>query len=169
MLPFAPINQKMTIPSSCCVRACLKAERGCVADQPQHVSPRQMLRACLRIARGAVFVGKAGWRGATKENTPCGSSTEEQRSQTAFPTKTLRAAGLLDWGFVVANVTARSGDVPSAPPRPNPKSPAAALAIFRQALNHRTTRASSGPRAVNFYFDGIEATADRHPAFNRTR
>ena len=97
-------------------------------------------RACLKIPSGAVFAGKAGWRGATKENTPCGSSTEEQRSQTAFPTKTLRAAALLDWGFVVANVTARSGDVPSAPPRPNPKSPAAALlAIFRQALRSKHT------------------------------
>ena len=53
------------------------------------------LRACLKIPRGAVFGEKAGWRGATKENTPCGSSTEEQRSQTAFSPKTLRAAGLL--------------------------------------------------------------------------
>jgi len=33
----------------------------------------------------AVFEEKAGWRGATKENTLHGSSTEEQRSQTAFP------------------------------------------------------------------------------------
>ena len=71
------------------------------------------------------------WRGATKENTPCGSSTEEQRSQTAVATKTLRAAGLLALALVVAGVTARSGDAPPAPPRPNPKSQAAApLPIF---------------------------------------
>ena len=73
-------------------------------------------RAFLKIPRGAVFVQKVGWRGATKESavrdsaqrtlgkqtgraweahTPCGSSTEEQRSQTTFCTKTLRAAALL--------------------------------------------------------------------------
>src|SRR5713101_8130447 len=45
---------------------------------------KKCLRACLETTRGAVFVEKAGWRGATKENIPGGSSTEEQRSQTAF-------------------------------------------------------------------------------------
>ncbi|EEF61173.1 hypothetical protein [Pedosphaera parvula] len=44
---------------------------------------------------GAVFAQKAVWQGATKENIPGGSSTEEQRSQTAFGAKTLRAAVLL--------------------------------------------------------------------------
>ena len=114
------------------------------------------LRACLKISRGAVIGQKAGWRGATREtalrvsarlrfgkpicrtweaHTLYGSSTEEQRSQTAFCAKTLRAADLLPWGFVVACVTARCGDAPPAPPRPKPKSPAAAsLAIFRPAL-----------------------------------
>jgi hypothetical protein len=58
------------------------------------------LRACLKIRKGAVFSPQAGWRGATKENIPCGSSTEEQRSQPACGAKTLRAAGLLTVGFV---------------------------------------------------------------------
>jgi len=78
----------------------------------------------------------AGWRGATKENTLHASSTEEQRSQPAIITKTLRAAWLLVWGFVVTGVTARCGDAPPVPPRPKPKSPAAApIEIFRQALS----------------------------------
>ena len=102
------------------------------------------LRACLKMARSAVIEQKAGWQGATKENTLHGSSTQEQRSQTAFCSITLRAAGLLAWGLVVACVTARCGEwpvrlaPPPAPPRPNPKSPAAApLAIFRLALRKR--------------------------------
>jgi hypothetical protein len=89
---------------------------------------------------GDVFEGKAGWRGATKENIPGGSSTEEQQSQTAFPSKTLRAAGLLAVPGVGLVVAARCGDAlarvetPS-PPWPQPKSPAAApLVVFKQAL-----------------------------------
>ena len=50
------------------------------------------------------------------ENTPCGSSTEEQRSQTAFSPKTLRAAGLLSVAGVGSVLTARFGDVPTSPP-----------------------------------------------------
>jgi hypothetical protein len=65
------------------------------------------VRICLKIQRGAVFEAKAGWQGATKENILHGSSTEEQRRQPAFASKTLRAAGLLALGFVVAGVTAR--------------------------------------------------------------
>jgi hypothetical protein len=55
-----------------------------------------------------------------------GAATEEQRSQTAFYAKTLRAACLWAGGFVVAAVTARFGDAPATPPRPQPKSIAAA-------------------------------------------
>lgn len=96
------------------------------------------IRACLKIPSGAVFEQKAGWRGATKENTPCGSSTEEQRSQTAFCSKTLRAVGLLALTRVGSVVTARSGDAPTSPPWPNPKCLAAAPpAIFRQALRNK--------------------------------
>ena len=67
------------------------------------------LRACFKTTRGAVFAEKAVWRGATKENIPGGSSTEEQRSQTAFDAKTLRAAVLLFVAFVGSAVTARCG------------------------------------------------------------
>ena len=72
----------------------------------------EYLRACLKIRRSAVFVSKAGWQGATRENTPSGSSTEEQRCQPALSAKTLRASGLLAWDCVVASVTARCGDAP---------------------------------------------------------
>src|SRR6185295_5704327 len=97
------------------------------------------------------------WRGATKEtawrdsaelslgnlicrawqaHTPGGSSTEEQRSQTAFCAKTLRAAGLLALAGAGSVVTACCGDAPPSPPWPKPKSLAAApLVIFRQALS----------------------------------
>ena len=71
-----------------------------------------------------------------EDHTPCGSSTEEQRSQTAFGAKTHGAAGLLSVGGVGLVVTARCGDAPTAPPCPQPKSLAAArLAIFKQALS----------------------------------
>jgi hypothetical protein len=78
----------------------------------------------------AVFEEKAGWRGATKENTPRGSSTEEQRSQTAFASKILRTARLSARSFAVAAVIARSGDTPVTPPRSQPKSLAAAPRAF---------------------------------------
>src|SRR2546427_5395206 len=93
------------------------------------------IRACLETTRGAVFGEKAGWRGATKENIPGGSSTEEQRSQTAFSPKTLRAAGLLSVAGVGSFLTARCGDVRNSPPWPQPKSLAAApLVVSKQAL-----------------------------------
>ena len=89
-------------------------------------------------------------RRAWEAHTPCGSSTEEQRSQTAFCVKTLRAAGLLALAGVGSVVTARCGDAPPSPPWPKPKYLAAApLAILRQALKqsdsrNATTRALTG-------------------------
>src|SRR5215204_7388026 len=101
------------------------------------------LRACLKIRKGAVFSPRAGWRGATKENIPGGSSTEEQRSQPARGEKTLRAAGLLAVAGVGSVLTARCGDAQTSPPWPQPKSLAAApFLIFRQALRNRGTRPS---------------------------
>ena len=113
------------------------------------------LRACFKIPWGPVFAEKAAWRGATKENIPGGSSTEEQRSQAAFSAKTLRAAGLLSAACVGSALTARCGDglpkanesgaqrkrslremlSPASPPWPQPKSLAAGPhAILKQAL-----------------------------------
>src|SRR5712664_402151 len=98
------------------------------------------LRACLETTRGAVFGEKAGWRGATKENIPGGSSTEEQRSETAFSAKTLRAAGLLSVAGVGSFLTARCGDARNSPPWPQPKSLAAApLVVSKQALSFHTS------------------------------
>ena len=96
---------------------------------------RRILRACLKIPWGAVFEQSAEWRGAMRENTLHGSSTEEQRSQSALCSKTLRAAALLAVRGVGSVVIARCGDTPPSPPCPQPKSLAAApRAIFRQAL-----------------------------------
>src|SRR5216683_2843114 len=108
------------------------AKSGCV----DACLPATALRACLETTRGAVFGEKAGWRGATKENIPGGSSTEEQRSQTAFSPKTLRAPGLLSLAGVGSVVTARCGDASTSPPWPQPKSLAAApLVVSKQALS----------------------------------
>src|SRR6266436_1039794 len=118
--------------SDALARRSLQSEEG---NSQGSVSTWTTLRACLKITRGAVFGEKAGWRGATKENIPGGSSTEEQRSQPAFSTKTLRAAGLLPVAGVGSAVTARCGDAPASPPWPQPKSLAAApLVVFKQAL-----------------------------------
>src|SRR6266446_1476432 len=104
-------------------------------------SHKLRLRACLETTRGAVFGEKAGWRGATKENIPGGSSTEEQRSQTAFSAKTLQAAGLLSVAGVGSFLTARCGDAWNSPPWPQPKSLAAApLVVSKQALRIRALR-----------------------------
>ncbi len=93
------------------------------------------LRARLKSREGPVFAGKAGWRGATKEHTLQGSVTEEQRSQPAFPAKTLRATGLLREAFVGSTVTARCGDAPVSPPRPRTKSLVAGpFLLFSRAL-----------------------------------
>ena len=100
--------------------------------------PRKLcLRACLKIPRGSVFGQKAGWRGATKENIPGGSSTEEQRSQRAFGAKTLWAAVLLAAAVVGSALKARFGDSRASPPRLRPKSLAAEpLAFLKHALRH---------------------------------
>ena len=122
--------------SPCPVASSLPAFSPDISGGPDAVnSAVPAARACLKIPRGAVFEERAGWRGATRENTLYGSSTEEQRSQAALFSKTLRAAGLLSAGRVGSVVTAHYGDAPPSPPSPHPKSLAAApLAIFRQAL-----------------------------------
>jgi hypothetical protein len=107
-------------------------------DMPINAQPiwKEPMRACLQTTRSAVVEQRVGWRGATKKNTLHGSSTEEQRSQTAFCSTTLRAAGLLAVGGVGSVVTARCGDAPPPPPCPHPKSIAATpRAVFKQALN----------------------------------
>ena len=96
------------------------------------------VRACLKTTRSAVVGQKAGWRGAMKENIPCGSSTEEQQSRAAFCPSTLRAAGLLAVDCVGSVLTAHCGDAPASPPCPRPKSLAAApRVVFKQALRLR--------------------------------
>ena len=120
----------------------------------EHGFSRQ--RACLKIRKGAVFSPRAGWRGATKENIPCGSSTEEQRSQPACGAKTLRAAGLLSVGFVGSVLTARCGDARTSPPRPQPKPLAAApFPIFSQALMRRRAVAVQIACGVVWHFGSL--------------
>src|SRR2546428_140613 len=73
--------------------------------------------------------------GATRGHTRQRSATEEQRSQTAFCPKTLRAADLLPVAGVGSFLTARCGDARNSPPWPRPKSLAAGLLlILKQAL-----------------------------------
>src|SRR6266702_1795637 len=90
---------------------------------------------------------------ATKENIPGGSSTEEQRSQTAFCPKTLRAAGLLSVAGVDSFLTARCGALRAATaPWPQPKSLAAApLVVSKQALSQ-----SRAPRLVAARVNGTD-------------
>ena len=128
----------------------------------------------MKITSGPVFVQLAGWRGATKENTPSGSSTEEQRSQAANCAKTLppslklrrtgRAAGLLSVACVGSFLTARFGNARNSPPWPRPKSPAAGpLVIFKQALRyHVASRRHRGVCLCN----GSLGNASIHPLFN---
>src|SRR6266571_4195328 len=98
------------------------------------------IRACFKIRRGPVLGQKAGWRGATREHTRQRSVTEEQRSQTAFAAKTLRAARLLPVAGVGSFLTARCGDARNSPPWPRAKSLAAGLLlILKQALSDRNT------------------------------
>ena len=95
------------------------------------------LRACLKIPRGAVLAENAAWRGATREHTRQGSVTEEQRSQTAFSAKTLRAAGLLSGLGIGSATTVCCGDALASPHWPQPKFLAAVpRAIHKQALRH---------------------------------
>ena len=103
-------------------------------------------------------MGKVGWQGATKENIPSGSSTEEQRSQPAFTAKTRRASDLLSSASVGSVLTARCGDAPwpvrhgPSPPWHTPKSLSAGpLGIFRQALSVLTTFAK-GDEAIRRLF-----------------
>ena len=66
-----------------------------------------------------------------------GLRLKEQRRQTAFFPKTLRAAGLLPVAGVGSVGAARCGDAPPSPSWPQPKSLAAApLLVFKQALSH---------------------------------
>src|SRR6266849_9907808 len=64
------------------------------------------------------------------QHTRHGSVTEEQRSQTAFCPKTLRAAGLLPVAGVGSFLIARCGDARNSPPWPRPKSLAAGLLLI---------------------------------------
>ena len=125
------------------------------------------------MARSAVIGQKAGWQGATKENTLHGSSTEEQRSQTAFCSITLRAAGLLAWGLVVACVTARCRGMARAartsarsasPQSPNPQpqhlSPFSDRLLANDAVEFRVERAT-GP-----FCRATRPTAVRKPRIN---
>ena len=88
-------------------------------------------------SEGCFFVPKPVWPGATREHTQRGSATEEQQRQTGLDARTLRVAALLHLGLVVAAVTARYGDAPTAPPRSRPESPVAApFPLFQQARKH---------------------------------
>jgi hypothetical protein len=78
---------------------------------------------------------------------PQRSVTDEQRSQLAISTKTLRATVLLDWGVVGSAITDRSGYALASPPSPNPKSLVAVpFLLFGQALNQIGNGNGTGQR-----------------------
>jgi hypothetical protein len=77
----------------------LPEKKGAHAMDKEKMQQVHWLRACLKIRNSAVFEPQAGWRGATKENIPGGSSTEEQRSypegiESFSPAVGTRRAGL---------------------------------------------------------------------------
>jgi hypothetical protein len=113
--------------------------KGAMRDPGRSVArafcPSFQLGACLKTPRGPVFEERARWRGGTREHVPSGPVSEEQRSQRALSSKTLRATGLLPVAGVGSSVTAPSRDAPAAPPGPPPKSLLAGpLGVFKQAL-----------------------------------
>src|SRR6266436_10412469 len=98
------------------------------------------LRACFKIRRRACFRAKGRMARRDEGAYPQRSVTEEQRSQTAFCPKTLRAAGLLPVAGVGSFLTARCGDARNSPPWPRPNSLAAGLLLIsKQALSDRNT------------------------------
>ena len=67
---------------------------------------------------------------------PKRSVTDEQRSQPALSTKTLRATVLFEWGVVGSAITDRSGSAQASPPSPIQKSlVAVSFLLFGQALS----------------------------------
>ena len=101
----------------------------------------RMVKSLSENSMGFCFRGKGCMARRDEGEYPCGSATEEQRSQAVFCAKTLRAAGLLPAAGVGSAVTARCGDAGAraeapSPPWPQPKSLAAGPhGIFRQALS----------------------------------
>ena len=86
---------------------------------------------------------KALWLRCSLVEDPLGIFSFVAPRQRAFCTKTLRAAGLLAVDCVGSVLTARCGDARTSPPRPRPKSPAAAsLRIFRRSLSTTSPRPS---------------------------
>ena len=75
---------------------------------------------------------------------PKRSVTDEQRSQPALSTKTLRATVLFEWGVVGSAITDRSGSAQASPPSPTQKSLVAVpFLFFGQALRMGSKRLSS--------------------------
>jgi hypothetical protein len=75
---------------------------------------------------------------------PKRSVTDEQRSQSALSTKTLRATVLFEWGVVGSAITDRSGSAQASPPSPIQKPLVAVpFLLFGQALRPMTQNAEA--------------------------
>ena len=121
------------------------------------------LRARLKIQRGPVFAEKPVWQGATNAHTRAGSVSEEQRRQTGFSAKTLRAAGLLSVARVGPALTARFGDARAGPPWPPPKSLAAGpLSIMRDHPGRRS-RCSLQPGLSYYGLSALRRLREQKP------
>ena len=102
-----------------------------IVDEADHIRPagvKNLIENCERFC----FRGKGRMARRDEGPYPQRSVTEEQRSQTVFCAKTLRAKGLLPWAGAGSAFTARFRDAPASPPCPQPKSLAAEpLAAFQ--------------------------------------
>ena len=90
---------------------------------------RQGPQSLSENSKGSCFRGKAGLARREERAYPQWSVSDEQRRQSGFYARTLRAAGLLPVAFVGSALTARVGDARALPPWPQPKSPAAGPAF----------------------------------------
>ena len=83
------------------------------------------------------WIRAKGWMARRERQAyPPRSVRSEEQSQTAFWAKALLATVLLPAGFMGSTLTAHCGDAQASPPRPPPKSLAAApIVIFQQGPN----------------------------------
>ena len=112
-------------------------------------------------------MGNVGWQGATKENIPGGSSTEEATQPAGLYRENPEgASGLLPSAVVGSAFTARSEDAQASPPWHTPKSlSAGSLPVLNQALASITFPALSPPASGR----GTERSGAAGPAGNAAK
>ena len=123
-------------PEACCRKAPGESVlQGKMLGRSKGFTP-QNFKSASDNSEWRCFGWETGTRRASKVSTSVSPvAMERQRWMPSGIGISGATAGLLPLGFVVTGVTARCGDAPPVPPRPKPKSQAAApLPIFRRAL-----------------------------------